>query len=151
MGRPIREASSTPSAVPRPALAAVLLALSVLVACEGGADAHYAFEPGHFEPDSVPGIERVDAAAAQGDPDAQYKVALFRHFMAGDHETAVAEFRRLAADDHPASVGMMAHAYMYGKGAPVDHAEAARWLERAAALGDERAARDLAAYRARRP
>ena len=138
-----------------PALTAALLALS---ACGGGVesgyvvdvhpDSVYAFEPGHFEPDSLPGIERIDAAAAQGDPDAQYKVALFRQFMVGDHEPAVATFRRLAADGHPAATGMMAHAFMYGHGVPADHDEAARWLERAADLGDEQAARDLAAYRA---
>ena len=45
---------------------------------------------------------------------------------------------------------MMAHAHMYGHGVPVDYEKAARWLERAAALGDERAARDLAAYRTER-
>ena len=136
-----------------------LLAVLALVACEGGAgwpggvhpDSLYAFAPGAFEPDSVPGIERLDAAAAQGDPDARFEVAFARLWMVGDHEAAVAEFRDLAAAGHPAATGMMARAYMYGRGVPVDHDEAARWLERAAALGDEQAARDLAAYHARRP
>ncbi|MDT0632026.1 hypothetical protein RQM47_01350 [Rubrivirga sp. S365] len=137
-----------------PALVVLLLSVS---ACEGGAervgdvhpDSVYAFESGQFEPDSLPGIERLDAAAAQGDPDAQFKVAFFRHHMTGDYEAAVPVFERLAASGHPDATAMLATVYMYGNGVEVDHDEAARWLERAATLGHERAARDLAAYRAR--
>lgn len=140
-----------------PALFALVLVAS---ACEGGAasgrvvdvhpDSVYAFESGTYDADQIPGIDRLDAAAERGDLDAQYQVVLFRHYHAGDHEAALAEFKRLAAQDHPAATGMVALMLMDRDGAPEDHAEAARWLERAAALGVEGAAEDLAAYRARR-
>ena len=143
----------------------VALALVVLVptlsACHDGAgrsagvdvhpDSVYTFTPGAFEPDRVPGLARLDAAAERGDPDAQYQVALLRHWMTGDHAAALPVFRRLADEGHPAATGTLAAAYMHGQGVAADPDEAGRWLGRAAALGDEHAARDLAAYRARRP
>ncbi len=113
-------------------------------------DEVYIYEPGHFEPDSIPGIERLDAAAAQGDVEARYHVAYLRHFLAGDYEAAIPEFRRLAEDDHLKSIKMLAYAYQSGKGVAVDYEASAYWLERAAALGNESAARDLASYRANR-
>ena len=135
------------------AIASVLL----IAGCQGNTsdrvvdvdpDEVYTFEPGQFEPDQVPGIERLDQAAEAGDPDARHQVAFFRHYMVGDYAPAVAEFKRLAADGHLDSIKMLAHSYMDGKGVAADHERAAYWLDRAAALGDESAERDLAAYRA---
>ena len=130
---------------------ALIVVALTLPACEGGEEPGViTHAPGTFDSD-VPGWDRTETAARRGDPDARFDMALFNHWLAGDHEAAVAEFRRLAEQDHPAATGMMAMAYMHGQGVPEDHDEAARWLERAAALGVEGAAEDLAAYRARQP
>ena len=128
----------------RLALAAVVLLLS---GCGERVTEAYTFEPGQFDPDMVPGIERLDAEAAQGDPEAQFQVAFNRHFMTGDYAAAIPVFRRLAADGHSASISMLALSYREGKGVDIDYERAAYWLEQAAASGDEQAARDLAAYR----
>jgi localization factor PodJL len=70
--------------------------------------------------------------------------------MTGHAEAAIPVFERLAESDHREAIAMLAYAYRDGKGVAVDHERAAYWLGRAAALGDERAAHDLAVYRARR-
>ncbi|WP_412069488.1 hypothetical protein [Rubrivirga sp. IMCC43871] len=108
----------------------------------------YTHKPGEFDPDSMPGIERLRADAAAGDPDAQFRLAFYEHPMTGDPAGAIPTLRRLAADGHPGATSAMAAAYRDGQGVAQDDAQAALWLERAAALGDEDAARDLAAYRA---
>ena len=131
-------------------LAFAAAALICLAGCGERVTDVYTFEPGQFDPDMVPGIERLDSEAAQGDPDAQFQVAFYRHFMTGDYASAIPVFQRLAVDGHLDSVSMLAGAYRDGKGVDVDYERAAYWLERAAALGDERAARDLAAYREHR-
>lgn len=127
-------------------VAAVLLAATP--GCRGGAQEVYTFERGAYDPDRVPGIKRLDEAAAAGDPDAQFEVAFARQFMTGKHAAAVVVFERLAAEGHLRAIGMLAYAHREGKGVAVDHERSAYWLERAAALGDDEAARDLAAYRA---
>lgn len=125
-----------------------LLAAGLALLLLGCAEESYSFEPGHFDPDRVPGIERLEEAAARGDADAQFQIAFFRLNKTGDFAAALPVFERLADEDHLGAIGMLAHAYMYGKGVEVDLDTAALWLERAAALGDERAARDLTNYRA---
>ena len=129
------------------ALAAALLALA---GCQTGVDPGevYTFEPGSFEPDSVPNIEQLDAAAEQGDEKAQFQVVFLRYFMPGEYKTAISEFERLAADDNVNAMEMLAYAYQHGKGVPVDYEQSARWLERASALGSASATRDLELYRA---
>lgn len=130
-----------------------VLATAVLI-CLAGCGTRvsevYTFEPGQFDPDMVPGIDRLDSEAAQGDPDAQFQVAFYRHFMTGEYAAAVPVFQRLAEDGHSDSISMLASAYRDGKGVDVDYERAASWLKRAAALGDEQAARDLAVYRAQK-
>ena len=128
----------------RPALRLAFLTCLCLAGCGDGDG--YTFRPGEFDPDRVPGVERLDAAAA-GDPDAQFHVAFYRHTMTGDHAAAVAVYRRLAEAGHRDAAGMLAAAYRDGRGVAPDYERAAYWLRRAAALGDRAAARDLAAYR----
>lgn len=97
--------------------------------------------------DRVALVARWEEAAAEGDADAQFQLA-YRTFLDGDRTSAVAEFERLGADGHLDAVGMAAAAYQHGWGVDVDYGRSAYWLERGAALGSERSARDLAAYRA---
>jgi len=125
----------------------VLLVL-FLAGCQELPTEAYAFEPGRFDPDKVPGIERLDAAASEGDIDAQFQVALFRHYMTGEHKKAIRIFERLANAGHLESAVTLAGAYRNGRDVAVDYDHAAYWLERARELGSESAARDLAAYQA---
>ncbi len=130
---------------------AALLALCVAVAaCTDGFTETYTFEPGEFDPDSMPGIERLRADAEAGDPDAQFRLAFYEHPMTGGPAGAIPTLERLAAGGHLGATRAMAAAYRDGAGVEQDDAQAVVWLERAAALGDEDAARDLAAYRAYR-
>lgn len=91
-----------------------------------------------------------EEGAAAGDEDAAFELA-FQRFLDGDRASAVAEFERLAEFNHPNPrvFGMLATLYMSGKGVTVDYERAAYWLEKLAATGNDDAARDLAAYRAR--
>lgn len=73
--------------------------------------------------------------------------ATARSWSPGDHRTALAHFVELVADGDAEAAHMIAQTYMYGHGVKVDHAEAARWLERAAELGSEAAARELEYFR----
>lgn len=133
------------------------LALAVLLTSAGcaGGDAvdpadEYAFEPGHYDPDSVRGLARLDAQATRGDADAQFQVVVLRQFMAGDRAGALDKFERLAEQGHADATEMVAASYLHGWGVAADDDTAAVWMKRAAALGSESAARDLAAYRAHR-
>ncbi len=130
---------------------ALFAALALCTAgCSTGPSTVYTHEPGQFDPDEVPGIERLDVLAAAGDADAQFQVAYYRQLMTGHAEAAIPVFERLAEADHRGSIEMLAYAYRDGKGVAVDHERAAYWLGRAAVLGDERAANDLAVYRSHR-
>ena len=108
----------------------------------------YTFEPGRFDPDRLPGIERLDAAAAAGDPEALYQITFIRTMHAGHHAEVVATFKRLAAGGHVGAARMLASFYQSGQHVPLDYDRAAYWLEHAARLGDQDAAHDLATYRA---
>lgn len=108
----------------------------------------YIHEAGAYDAGQDPNIEALRAAAQQGDLDARFKLAFFTQYMEGDHEEAVETFKVLAEQGHTESAEMVAVAYQQGKGVPVDFEEAARWLERAADLGSEKAAQELAHYRA---
>lgn len=96
-------------------------------------------------------IAGLEAAAVHGGTDAEFQLALVRDFLGGeDQARAVATFERLAEAGHVHAISMTALAYRSGWSVPVDYERSAYWLERAAALGDEQAARDLAAYQAYR-
>lgn len=128
----------------------VILAVSILFlsGCKGpGADPDgiYAFEPRSLEPT----IERIYLQAARGSADAQALVA-YHKFTIGERDTAVALWKRLAEEDHLGSIETLAMIYQQGRGVAIDYEESARWLARAAALGSEKAARDLDYYRSRR-
>ena len=131
------------------ALALAALALTA-TGCGRASASEYAVgvRPAEVSDPDTAGSDRVDAA--QGDLDARFEAAFFRHYLVGEQAVALAEFRRLAAADHRRSAEMLAVAYTHGEGVEADAEEAARWLARAAALGSRRAARDLAAVRARR-
>lgn len=120
----------------------------VLAGCQTGSEESPPLAPSEFKPDELPGMEEIVRAAADGDLDARYKVAVLRHYMMGDYEPAIAEFRILADSGHMRSIRSLGYAYMFGKGVAVDYERAAYWLEKAADLGDEQSAQMLAAYRA---
>jgi TPR repeat protein len=132
----------------------LLLIAVLVVGCErespqGTLDAEdaYIHEAGAYDADEDPNIESLRTAAQQGDLEAQFKLAFFTQYMEGEHAEAVEAFKALAGQGHSESARMVAVAYQQGKGVPVDHEQAARWLERAAELGSEKAAQELAHYR----
>ena len=129
---------------------AALSLLLVLSGCGEDSSETYAFAPGEYDPDRVPGLDRLERDAAEGDADAQFQLAFFRHSLTGNDAAALPTYRRLAAEGHVDAIKMLAAAYMHGRGVPRDEAAAARWLARAADRGDAAAARDLESYRAHR-
>ena len=123
------------------------LCLAVL-ALSGCFQKEYSWAPDEFDPDTNPVMQQLERDAEAGDLDAQFNVAYIRHIRYGDPRQAFPVFERLAAEGHAQSAKALAWAYMQGEGISVDHDKAARWLRRAAALGDSEAARSVAAYEA---
>ena len=92
----------------------------------------------------------MEERAADGDLQARFHLVLLREHFSKQYDRSLPAFEILADDGHAGAAGMLASAYMHGNGVPVDYDEAARWLERAAELGGEGAAEQLAHYRAYR-
>ncbi|OZC01668.1 SEL1-like repeat protein [Rubricoccus marinus] len=93
-------------------------------------------------------ISHWEQQAERGDRDAKFRLA-FERFVDGDTAGVADEFEALAREDNLDAIGMLAYMYRDGDGVEQDYERSAYWLERAARLGSERHARDLAAYRAR--
>ena len=86
--------------------------------------------------------------AEGGDVDAATQLVFFTHWRTKDYDAALPELEDLAERGGVGAARFLVIAYQHGRGVEPDYEEAARWLARAAELGDEQAARDLAAYEA---
>lgn len=85
--------------------------------------------------------------AEDGDVDAAAQLVFLTHWRAKDYAAALPELELLAEQGSVVAARLLVITYQHGRGVEPNYEEAARWLARAAELGDERAARDLEAYK----
>ena len=91
-------------------------------------------------------LERLRERADEGDVHSAYLLVYFGSWRDGAYEEAIPELAGLAERGSVGAARLLALAYRDGRGVQQDYDEAARWLERAAELGDATASQELAAY-----
>lgn len=132
----------------RPALLLAALLLSSLVCfstCGKRAET-LTFTVGDGSEEERLAMEHLRERAGQGDLHAAYLLTFFGSWHAGAYDEALPELTTLAKRGSADAARLLALAYRDGRGVPQDYREAARWLERAAALGDTTAPQERAAY-----
>jgi TPR repeat protein len=83
-------------------------------------------------------VERLRAAAANGDSNAMYNLGVSYHDGQGvprDYAQAVAWYRKAVDLGHVAAMNNLGFMHRNGQGMPQDYAQAAAWYRKAADLG----------------
>jgi len=92
------------------------------------------------------GLENLQKAANNGDPEAQYQLGQkceFGHDLPLDHPSAAAWYRKAAEQGHTSAQYALALLYEHGRGVGQDFEEAFRWYHTAAEKGDAWAQNNL--------
>ncbi len=125
--------------------AALLLALLCLTACDRQ-DEIPGFTLGDGSEEERVALERLQERADRGDVHSAYLLVMFEDWYSGAYDEAIPKLADLADQGSVGAARTLALTYRDGRGVETDYDEAARWVARAAELGDESAHVELAAY-----
>lgn len=91
-------------------------------------------------------LEHLRERADEGDVHSAYLLVFAGSWQDRAYDEAIPELAELADRGSAAAARLLAIAYRDGRGVQPNYDEAARWLERAAELGDATATQEVAAY-----
>ncbi len=92
-------------------------------------------------------LDRVQAAAKRGDPEAQFELGLYYHEgteLGPDYAAAAMWFQRAAAQGHAAAQLALGKMQLNGEGMLPDESQGTRWIQKAAEQGYAPAQEELA-------
>ena len=121
------------------------LVLLCLTACDRQGEVP-GFDVGDGSEEERVALERLQERADQGDVHSAFLLVMFGDWNDKAYDEAIPKLVELADQGSVGAARTLATAYRDGRGVEEDYDEAARWLERAAELGDEAARVELAAY-----
>lgn len=125
------------------------IAFLAILLCLTGCDRQdeiQAFTVGDGSEEERVALERLQERADRGDVHSAFLLVMFGDWHDKAYDEAIPKLVELADRGSVGAARMLALAYRDGRGVGTDYDEAARWLERAAELGDEAARVELAAY-----